>query len=433
MSMNDPDWGRNSSGQKPDDHAEPGNGRDQNPRAGQGQDGPPDLDELWRDFNNKINGMFGKKGGGSGGPRGVGPGSGTPGFPGAGKGIGVLAVVGVLFWLASGFFIIEEGNAGVVTQFGKYHHTASPGFQWRMPYPIQDHEVVNVSRVRIVEVGYRNTVKSKVLRESLMLTEDENIIDIQFAVQYRLSDAKDYLYNDRDPDEAVKQASETAIREVVGKSKMDFVLKEGREEVALQTRKAIQSVLDGYGVGIIVNGVTVQNVQPPEQVQAAFDDVVKANQDRERMISEGRAYANDIIPRARGNASRLLEEANGYKERVVAQASGDASRFTSILNEYSVAPKVTRERLYLEAMQQVYTNVSKVLVDSKENSQLLYLPLDKLINQTGGGAQISSKAQAKAERDLNDSLNPLNSPMEQRRTTDREFQDSLRNRDRGDR
>lgn len=431
MSMNDPDWGRNSSGQKPDDHGEPSNDRDQNPRGGQGQqDGPPDLDELWRDFNNRINGMFGKKGGG---PRGAGPGNGAPNLPGAGKGLGIAAVVAVLFWLASGFFIIEEGNAGVVTQFGKYHHTASPGFQWRMPYPIQDHEVVNVSRVRIVEVGYRNTVKSKVLRESLMLTEDENIIDIQFAVQYRLSDAKDYLFNDRDPDEAVKQASETAIREVVGKSEMDFVLKEGREEVAIQTRKVIQSVLDGYGVGIIVNGVTVQNVQPPEQVQAAFDDVVKANQDRERMISEGRAYANDIIPRARGNASRLLEEANGYKERVVAQASGDASRFNSILNEYSRSPKVTRERLYLEAMQQVYTNVSKVLVDSKENSQLLYLPLDKLIGQAGGGQQLSSQEQAKAERERNDSMNPLNSPMAQRRNNDREFQDSLRNRDRGGR
>ncbi|NJM32948.1 MAG: FtsH protease activity modulator HflK [Limnobacter sp.] len=285
-------------------------------------DGPPDLDELWKDFNNRINRIFGKKTGGPRGPLGpVGGGhGGSSGFPGAGKGLGALAVVGVLVWLASGFFIIEEGSAGVVTQFGEYHHTAPPGFQWRLPYPIQNHEEVNVSRVRIVEAGYRNTATNKVLRESLMLTNDENIIDIQFAVQYRLNDPKAYLFNNRNPDETVKQAAETAIREVVGKNRMDYVLYEGREDVALKTRAVIQEIVDKYKVGILINGVTVQNVQPPEQVQAAFDDAVKAGQDRARMKNEGQAYANDVIPRARGMASRLMEEAQGYRERVVAQA-----------------------------------------------------------------------------------------------------------------
>jgi len=382
MSMNDPDWGRNSSGNQNND--EPAKPQDQdNRRPGGRQDGPPDLDELWRDFNSRLNRLFGKKGGNGGGPRGPlgGGGSGGPSIENAGKGFTAVIVVAVLVWLASGFYIVQEGREGVVLQFGKYHHTSMPGFQWRLPYPIQSHEVVNSSQVRIVEVGYRNDVKSKVLREALMLTEDENIIDIQFAVQYRLKDAGDYLFNTIDPDETVKMAAETAIREVVGRSKMDFVLYEGREQIALNTAEVMQEILDKYGTGILVSSVTVQGVQPPEQVQAAFDDAVKAGQDRERLKNDGEAYANDVIPRARGNAARLLEEANGYRERVVAQSEGDSARFKAILTEYEKAPKVTRDRLYIDAMQEIYTNVTKVIVDSKGNSQLLYLPLDKLIEK----------------------------------------------------
>ncbi len=400
MSMNDPDWGRNSSGNKNDDETPKPQDQD-NRRPGGRQDGPPDLDELWRDFNNRLNRLFGKRGGG--GPRGpVGGGNGGPSMEGAGKGLTAVVIIGVLVWLASGFYIVQEGREGVVLQFGKYHHTSMPGFQWRMPYPIQSHETVNSSQVRIVEVGYRNDVKSKVLREALMLTEDENIIDIQFAVQYRVKSASDYLFNTADPDESVKMAAETAIREVVGRSKMDFVLYEGREQVALSTAQVVQDILDKYGTGILVSSVTVQGVQPPEQVQAAFDDAVKAGQDRERLKNDGQAYANDVIPRARGNAARLIEESNGYRERVVAQAEGDTSRFKAILAEHDKAPKVTRERLYLETMQEIYSNVSKVLVDTKNNSQLLYLPLDKLIEKgnssgtegTGPAAAASSSPSA---------------------------------------
>lgn len=427
MSMNDPDWGRNSSGSQNND--EPPRPQDNDHRRPGGrQDGPPDLDELWRDFNNRLNRLFGKKGGGNGGgsrnPLG---GGGGPSMENAGKGFTVVLVVAVLVWLASGFYIVQEGREGVVLQFGKYHHTSMPGFQWRLPYPIQSHEVVNSSQVRIVEVGYRNDVKSKVLREALMLTEDENIIDIQFAVQYRLKDAGAYLFNTADPDESVKMAAETAIREVVGRSKMDFVLYEGREQIALNTAEVMQGILDKYGTGILISSVTVQGVQPPEQVQAAFDDAVKAGQDRERLKNDGEAYANDVIPRARGNAARLIEEANGYRERVVAQSEGDAARFKAILTEYDKAPKVTKDRMYLDAMQEIYTNVTKVIVDSKNNSQLLYLPLDKLVEKTSPSALESSNAAAAAK-------SAETSPSAPRATSegfDSSVRDAMRNRDRG--
>ncbi|MGV3468595.1 FtsH protease activity modulator HflK [Limnobacter sp.] len=430
MSMNDPDWGRNSSGNQNND--EPAKPQDQdNRRPGGRQDGPPDLDELWRDFNSRLNRLFGKKGGHGGGPRGPlgGGGSGGPSMENAGRGFTAVIVVAVLVWLASGFYIVQEGREGVVLQFGKYHHTSMPGFQWRLPYPIQSHEVVNSSQVRIVEVGYRNDVKSKVLREALMLTEDENIIDIQFAVQYRLKDAGDYLFNTIDPDETVKMAAETAIREVVGRSKMDFVLYEGREQIALNTAEVMQEILDKYGTGILVSSVTVQGVQPPEQVQAAFDDAVKAGQDRERLKNDGEAYANDVIPRARGNAARLLEEANGYRERVVAQSEGDSARFKAILTEYEKAPKVTKDRLYIDAMQEIYTNVTKVIVDSKGNSQLLYLPLDKLIEKTGAsGAESSATSAAAAAKAAETSPS---APRAANDGFDTSIRDAMRNRDRG--
>lgn len=433
MSMNDPDWGRNSSGNQNND--EPQKPQDQgNRRPGGRQDGPPDLDELWRDFNSRLNRLFGKKGGNGGGPRGpLGGGtSGGPSMENAGKGFTAVVGIAVVIWLASGFYIVQEGREGVVLQFGKYHHTSMPGFQWRMPYPIQSHEVVNSSQVRIVEVGYRNEVKSKVLREALMLTEDENIIDIQFAVQYRLKDAGAYLFNTVDPDETVKMAAETAIREVVGRSKMDFVLYEGREQIALNTAEVMQGILDKYGTGILVSSVTVQGVQPPEQVQAAFDDAVKAGQDRERLKNDGQAYANDVIPRARGNAARLLEEANGYRERVVAQSEGDSARFKAILTEYQKAPKVTKDRLYLDAMQEIYTNVTKVIVDTKSNSQLLYLPLDKLIEKTGPSSQETSNASNAAAAAAKAAES---SPSAPRAGTgdgiDTSIRDAMRNRDRG--
>lgn len=368
FSLNDPRWGRGSQ----DNEQEP---RRNDKRPG---DGPPDLDQLWRDFNQRLNRLFGGQGGGRGGD-----GGGTPGDArGASISAGIVAMVIFFLWLVSGFFIVQEGQTGVVLTFGKLSHATSPGFNWRWPYPIQAHETVNVSQVRTVEVGYRSNVRNKLAREALMLTDDENIIDIQFAVQYRLKDATDWVFNNREQEETVKQVAETAIREIVGKSKMDFVLYEGREKIAFDTLGLMQQILDRYRTGVMVTNVTMQAVQPPEQVQASFDDAVKAGQDRERQKNEGQAYANDVVPRARGAASRLLQESEGYRSRVVANAEGEASRFTKILAEYQKAPGVTRDRMYIEAMQQIFTSTTKVMVDTKSNNNMIYIPLDKLIAQT---------------------------------------------------
>jgi membrane protease subunit HflK len=356
-------------------------------------DGPPDLDELWRDFNRKLSGLFGGKGGGGGNRSdggGNGGGSGGPSFQpdmkSAGIGVGLIGAVVVLVWLGSGFFIVQEGQQAVVTTFGKYSHTADAGFQWRFPYPIQAHETVSVTQLRSVDVGRNTVVQATGLRDSSMLTQDENIIDIRFTVQYRLSDARQYLFENRNPDEAVVQASESAVREIVGRSSVDSVLYEQRDALAADLVKSVQAQLERLGAGIIIANVNVQNVQVPDAVQAAFNDAVKAGADRDRFKNEGQAYASDVVPKARGNASRLLEEAEGYRARVIAQAEGDAQRFRSVLTEYQKAPAVTRDRMYLDAMQQIYSNVSKVLVDSRSGSNLLYLPLDKLIQQTAAPA-----------------------------------------------
>jgi membrane protease subunit HflK len=356
MSLNDPQWGK----------------------KGGGNQGPPDLEELWRNFNQKLNGMFGKRGGSDA------PSSPPPSMRQIGGGVGMLVALVLVVWLASGFYIVDEKQRGAVFTFGKQTDLTSPGLRWRLPYPVQSHEIVNLSQVRTVEVGYRNTVKTKVLKESLMLTDDENIIDIQFAVQYTLKDPLAYLFNNRKPDETVLQAAETAFREVVGSSKMDFVLYEGREQVAIAAQKQIQEILDRYKTGIAVSRVTMQNAQPPEQVQAAFDDAVKAKQDLERQKSEGQAYFNDVVPKARGTASRLQEEAQGYRQRVLANAEGEASRFKQVLAEYNKAPQVMRDRMYIDAMQQMLTSTSKILLDAKGGGNLLYLPLDKIMQMSAG-------------------------------------------------
>jgi len=355
-------------------------------------DGPPDLDELWRDFNRKLSGLFGGKGGGGGNRNdgGNGGGSGGPSFQpdmkSAGIGVGLIGAVVVLVWLGSGFFIVQEGQQAVVTTFGKYSHTADAGFQWRFPYPIQAHETVSVTQLRSVDVGRSTVVQATGLRDSSMLTQDENIIDIRFTVQYRLSDARQYLFENRNADEAVVQAAESAVREIVGRSSVDSVLYEQRDALASDLVKSIQAQLERLRAGIIIANVNVQNVQVPDAVQAAFNDAVKAGADRDRFKNEGQAYASDVIPKARGNASRLAEEAEGYRARVIAQAEGDAQRFRSVLAEYQKAPAVTRDRMYLDTMQQIYSNVSKVMVDSRSGSNLLYLPLDKLIQQSAPAA-----------------------------------------------
>jgi len=357
MSLNDPQWGRG------------------------GNDGPPDLDELWRRFNQKLNSFFGGRGG-----RGArGPGGSRP----AG-GVGIVVVIVLLIWAASGIYIVDASERGVVLRFGKYLETTLPGPHWHIPWPIESVETVNVSEVHTVEVGYRNNVRNKVPSEALMLTEDENIVDLQFAVQYIRANPEDYLFYDRHPDETVKQVAESAIREIVGKSKMDFVLYEGREEIAINARELMQKVLDRYRTGISVSQVTMQNAQPPEQVQAAFDDAVKANQDRERQKNEGQAYYNDVVPKAQGTAARLEQEAEGYKARVIASAEGETSRFDQILAEYKKAPRVTRSRLYLDAMQEVLSSATKVVIDQKANSNLLFLPLDKLMEAAAAGVEASN-------------------------------------------
>jgi membrane protease subunit HflK len=369
MGLNDPQWGRKK-----------------------GSSGPPDLDQLWRNFNKKLNNLFKRKGG-PGGPGG-GEGPVTPTPRQYGGGIGVIIGLLVVLWIASGFYIVNEGQRGVVLRFGKYVESTQAGLRWHLPYPIEAVETVNVSQVRTVEIGYRNNVRSKVLKESLMLTDDENIIDIQFAVQYILKNPEDFLFNNREPENAVLQAAETAIREIIGKSKMDFVLYEGREQVAAKATQLMQEILDRYKIGIAISKVTMQNAQPPEQVQAAFDDAVKAGQDRERQKNEGQAYANDVIPKAKGNAARLLEEAEGYKQRVIASSEGEASRFRQILVEYNKAPAVTRDRLYLDMMQQVLSSTSTIFIDQKSSSNLLYLPLEKLIQASGPSSPSSPAAEA---------------------------------------
>lgn len=396
FNLNDPRWGRDDD--PPADNSKPAARPESiepaaNPRSSDERDkkrgstqGPPDLDELWRDFNRKLGGLFGGAGRGGSGGNGAGGGF-QPDMKNAGVGAGLIAGVIALIWLGTGFFIVQEGQQAVITQFGKYHSSVGAGFNWRLPYPIQRHELIFVTQIRSVDVGRDTVIKATGLRESAMLTADENIVEIKFAVQYRLNDARAFLFESKDPTSAVVQAAETAVREVVGKMRMDSALSEERDQIAPRVRDLMQTILDRYKVGIEVVGINLQQggVRPPEQVQAAFDDVLKAGQERERAKNEAQAYANDVVPRAIGSASRLKEESDAYKERVVAQAKGDAQRFSSVLTEYQKAPQVTRDRLYVDAMQQVYSNVTKVMVDSKQGSNLLYLPLDKIMQMNGPG------------------------------------------------
>lgn len=404
FNLNDPRWGRDDDKSAPDESKpksvpESTPQPDKRPQAQGPNQGPPDLDELWRDFNRKLSGLFGGKNAGnrgrnnnSGGNNGGGSGGNGGGFQpdmkSAGIGVGLIAGVAVLIWLGTGFFIVQEGQQAVITQFGKYNSTVGAGFNWRLPYPVQRHELVVVTQIRSVDVGRDTVIKATGLRESAMLTLDENIVEIKFAVQYRLSDARAYLFESKDPANAVVQAAETAVREVVGKMKMDSALSEERDQIAPRVRALMQTILDRYKVGVEVVGINLQQsgVRPPEQVQAAFDDVLKAGQERERSKNEAQAYANNVIPRAVGSASRLKEESEAYKAQVVAQAQGDAQRFRSVLTEYQKAPQVTRDRMYIDTMQQVYSNVTKVMVESRQGSNLLYLPLDKIMQMTGQGA-----------------------------------------------
>jgi len=360
---------------------EPGGSGNKDPWGNRNDNqGPPDLDEVFKKFQDKVTKLFGGKGGGSGKKSG-----------GGGMGASFIAIVLISVWALSGIYIVDEGTEGVVLHLGKYDHSAEPGPHW-YPRFIQSVYVVNTENVREVILGRKSS-------EALMLTKDENIVDVEFTVQYKIKSAKDFLFNVRDPDATVVQATESAMRENVGKASMDSVIKDGRLEIASLTEKLIQEILDRYNAGIVITNVNMQNAQPPEQVQHAFDDAIKAREDKERLINEAQAYSNDILPRARGKGARVEQDALAYRDELIAKADGEAKRFTKLLAEYKKAPKVTRQRLYLETMEQVYQKTNKVMVDVKQGNSLMYLPIDKIINK-----QRASKSVTDITNDASDSV-----------------------------
>ncbi len=371
---------------------EPGGSGGKDPWGGRkDEQGPPDLDEVVRKLQNKLGGLFG--GGGSSSPRGGGVGVG---------GIGLILGIAFLVWLFSGIYIIEEGKRGVVLQFGAYKETTMPGPHW-YPRFVQSVEKVDVSGVRSIELGLRAD-------ESLMLTQDENIVDVKFAVQYQVRDPQYYLFNVRDPDLTMRDAMESAVREIIGKREMDFIITGGRGEVVNNAQQLTQEILDAYDTGLVILQLTMQDAQAPQQVQGAFADAVKAREDEQRLKNEAEAYSNDVLPRARGRAARLIEEANAYKEQVIAEAEGETSRFLSVLEEYRKAPQVTRKRIYLDTIESVLHKSSKIMVDTQGSNNLLYLPLDKLMERSSGAG--SGASSTKSYEDERPELNvPTQAPL----------------------
>ncbi len=479
MSLNDPHWGRGGSDDNEEKKSSPEkenrldtdrqDERDQNgldnKEAGKRKNEGDDLDRLWDEFNRALGGMLGQGRREDGSRRedafeqkrdednntrsfgGQNPqeqlkkqfesfkNMQPPKFikkqPG-GRGLAFAAVVVVGLWAATGFYIVPEGQSGIVTTFGKYTQTTMPGFRWHLPWPIEDVNIVDVSSVRTVAIGAMGRANREA--EALMLTDDENIVDLRFNVQYRIKSgdgAMNYIFRSRDPDESVRQSAESAMREVVGRKKMDSVLFESKQEIAEDVKKIMQEMLDRYNTGIEVMSVAIQNAQPPQPVQAAFDDAVKAGQDRERQINEGQAYANDVIPKARGMAARLAQEAEGYKARVVETAKGDADRFAQILTQYEKAPRVTRDRMYVDMMQQVMQSTTKVYVDTKDGNNLLYLPFDKLMEQNAASAKTAAQAEPSQSSVQTTSQQPATQPAASTsRTYSRDFnaRDAIRDR-----
>jgi len=399
FNLNDPGWGRggqNGGGGNVNGSGQPNNPPPaqppRRPRPHNGNRGQLDFEDAWRDFNDRLSNLFGqgnkRRGNGGSNNNGNGQDNNQQPFKGSPRLLGIAALVLVLIWLGSSFMIVQEGQVAVVTRFGKYTKTLPPGLQWRLPYPVESHQTVNIAQLRTFEVGFRGAARNKVLPESLMLTTDENIVDVQFVVQYRLNSegAPDYLFKTVQPDESVRQAIETSMREIVGQQPMDSVLYSGRTEIAARVQQLAQEILDRYQTGVQVSTVAIQNVQPPEQVQAAFDDAVKAGQDRERLINEGNAYASRVLPEAQGQVVRMIQEAEGYRARVVGDAQGDSARFLSVEGEYVKAPGVTRERMYLSTMQSILQRSGKVILDAADGNNMLYLPLDKLTGAGRGNA-----------------------------------------------
>lgn len=349
---------------------EPG-GNKKDPWSGrEGAKGPPDLDEIMRSLEARLAGLFGGRSSGSGGNN-------SPV-----RTIGIIAVIAIGLWGLMGVYLVDEGSRGVLTRFGAYIDTAMPGLHWHFPPPIEKVEVVNIDQQRFVEIGYRSGGRQQSLgsvpKEALMLTEDENIIDIRLAVQYQIKDPRAYLFNVAEPDATLKQVIESAQRAVIGKNTMDYVLTEGRGRIPDEIKSEIQQTLDQYRTGIRVSNVSLVDAQPPDEVQSAFEDAIKAREDEQRLKNEAEAYANEVVPKARGSAARLMEESEAYKQRAISRAEGESSRFLRLLMEYEKAPEVTRERMYLDAIQEVLADTGTVLVDLKGSNNVLYLPLDKL-------------------------------------------------------
>ena len=358
---------------------EPGKG-EKDPWGNRGNDGPPDLDEVIRNVQRKLSGIFG----GDSSDNNDSSGGGT-------LGLGLIFLVIFIVWLVSGFYIIDPAERGVVLRFSAYQQTTGPGPHWHIPYPVERVEVVNVEESRTAEIGFRSTAgrSGNIASESLMLTKDENIIEMKVEVQYRVDDAADYLFNVENPDLTLRQMTESTVREVVGQTSMDEVIKSGRADMAPRAKILLQQLLTDYGTGLFVTSFNIPDIQPPSQVQASFADVVNASADKERMKNEAEAHANQIVPKARGDAFRLIQEAEAYKSQIVAKAQGETSRFLQVMNEYEKAPDITRERMYLDTMESVYSNSQKVMVDvSKDSSNVLYLPLDRL---RGGNASSAAR------------------------------------------
>ncbi len=362
---------------------EPG-GDKKDPWSGrEDEKGPPDLDEAIRSLQEKLGGLFG---GGNNEP-----------FGGFSSGMGYLVIGALALWGMSGFYTVDQGTRGVETRFGKYTDTTEPGLNWHIPAPVEQVQIVDVEQQRFIEVGYRsagsrgNLGAVSVPKEALMLTRDENIVDVRLAVQYQVKNAKDFLFNVHDPVSTLKQVTESAERGVIGNNDLDFVLTEGRSEIVAEIKKEIQEIMDAYQSGIQITSVNLQDAQPPEQVQSAFEDAIKAREDKQRLINEAEAYANDVVPKARGAASRKVQEAEGYKARVISAAEGEANRFEKLLTEYHKAPEVTRKRLYLETMAEVLSKTKTIMVDVKGSNNLLYLPLDKLVDSSVSAEKLVGK------------------------------------------
>lgn len=347
---------------------EPGNDKNRDPWGSRkNQDGPPDLDEVFRKLQEKLGGLFGggKKSGGGGGNAGPGP--------LASLGLGMLLIIGLVVWGLSGIYILDEAERGVVLRFGKFQESTLPGPHWHLPYPIESVTKVNVDVLRTVT------------HKAQMLTQDENLIQIAMAVQYQVKNAENYLFRVRDPDYTLKEATESALRESVGSKKLDDILSEvgGREVLVNETERSVQEILDLYQTGLLVKKVNLESTQPPQEVQAAFEDAIKAREDQDRYKKQAEAYSRDILPKAEGDAQRLREEAEAYKQQVIAKAKGETSRFLQTLKEYKKAPGITRKRLYIETMEEVLSSVSKVMIKMKQGNSIMYLPLDRFMQQQG--------------------------------------------------